>query len=227
MKKPIFSLKNLELVKNNHKILSINKFDFHRGAMYLFSGSIGCGKSSLMKVLIKDYSIDGGSLFYEGDDLNKISSSKYQKDIYFLDRNDKRPWFGGSVEKFMIKQIRSKISNDYKKVFKKICSSMKISDYLLKSDINKVSDGEFRWIQLSIAIAYDTKVLIIDYLEKFLDSNRRIILNRVLKRKSSHDGVTIISTSYTPESFKMSTSVFIKMDKGRITQVRSVSHKSK
>ena len=38
MKKPIFSLKNLELTKNNHKILSINKFDFHRGAMYLFSG---------------------------------------------------------------------------------------------------------------------------------------------------------------------------------------------
>ena len=64
-------------------------------------------------------------------------------------------------------------------------------------------------------------------LEKYLDSNRRIILNRVLKRKSSHDGVTIIATSYVPEAFKMSTSVFIKMDRGRITQVRSVSHKSK
>ena len=67
----------------------------------------------------------------------------------------------------------------------------------------------------------------IDYLEQFLDSNRRIILNRVLKRKSSHDRVTIITSSYSPEFFKMSTSVFIKMDNGRITQVRSVSHKSK
>jgi ABC-type cobalamin/Fe3+-siderophores transport system ATPase subunit len=98
---------------------------------------------------------------------------------------------------------------------------------LLKANISSISEGEFRWILLSIAIAIDSKVLVIDYLEKFLDSNRRIILNRVLKRKTSHDGVTIIASSYTPEAFKMSTSVYIKMDNGRITQVRSVSHKSK
>ena len=80
---------------------------------------------------------------------------------------------------------------------------------------------------MASSIAIDSKVLIIDYLDKSLDSNRRIILNRVLKRKSSHDGVTIITSSYSPEFFKMSTSVFIKMDNGRITQVRSVSYKSK
>tara|TARA_B100002051_G_scaffold197407_1_gene187315 strand:+ start:201 stop:884 length:684 start_codon:yes stop_codon:yes gene_type:complete len=227
MKKPIYSLKNLSLVKSEHKVLSINKFDFHRGAMYLFSGSIGSGKSSLMKVLTKDINVDKGLLFYEDQDITNISSSNYGKDTYFVDRTNKRPWLGGSVEKYMLKQIKSKVSDEYSKVFKKICNSMKISDYLLKSDINKISDGEFRWVLLSIAIAVDTKVLIIDYLEKYLDSNRRIILNRVLKRKSSHDGVTIIATSYVPEAFKMSTSVFIKMDRGRITQVRSVSHKSK
>ena len=227
MKKPIYSLKNLSYIKNDHKILSINKFDFHRGAMYLFSGSIGSGKSSLMKVLTKDIKVDNNNLLYEENDINSISSSDYIKDIYFVDRINKRPWLGGSVEKFMIKYIKSYFSTEYKKSFKKICNSMKISDHWLKSDISKISDGEYRWILLSIAIAVDTKVLIIDYIEKYLDSNRRIILNRILKRKSSHDGVTIIATSYIPESFKMSTSVFIKMDRGRITQVRSVSHKPK
>ena len=43
--------------------------------------------------------------------------------------------------------------------------------------------------------------------------NRRIILNRVLKRKTSYDGVTIIATTYNPDFFKMSASVIIKMDK--------------
>ena len=126
----------------------------------------------------------------------------------------------------MKKNIQAQLDQDYEKAFKKICNAMKIPDYILKSDISELSDGEFRWILLAIAISIDTKVLIINYLEKHLDSNRRIILNRVLKRKSSHDGVTIIASSYTPEAFKMSTSVYIKMDNGRITQVRSVSHKS-
>ena len=227
MKKPIFLIKKLFYSKNKSKILSVNKFDFHRGAIYLFSGSMGSGKSTLMKILSKNYKIDKGLVFYENNDIHKIKNSTYKSEVLFLDKNNKRPWLGGSVKKYMIKQIKSKVSQKHDKAFKKICNSMKISDYLLKADISSISEGEFRWILLSIAIAVDTKVLIIDYLEKFLDSNRRVILNRVLKRKSSHDGVTIIASSYTPEAFKMSTSVYIKMDNGRITQVRSVSHKSK
>jgi len=227
MKKPIFLIKKLFYSKNKSKILNINKFDFHRGVMYLFSGSMGSGKSTLMKILSKNHKIDNGLVFYEDNDINKTKNSNYKSEVLFLGKNNKRPWLGGTVKNYMIKQIKSKVPQNHDKVFKKICNSMKMPDYLLKADISTISEGEFRWILLSIAIAIDTKVLIVDYLEKSLDSNRRIILNRVLKRKSSHDGVTIIASSYTPEAFKMSTSVYIKMDNGRITQVRSVSHKLK
>ena len=227
MKKPIFLIKKLFYSKNKSKILNINKFDFHRGVMYLFSGSMGSGKSTLMKILSKNHKIDNGLVFYEDNDINKTKNSNYKSEVLFLGKNNKRPWLGGPVKNYMIKQIKSKVPQNHDKVFKKICNSMKMPDYLLKADISTISEGEFRWILLSIAIAIDTKVLIVDYLEKSLDSNRRIILNRVLKRKSSHDGVTIIASSYTPEAFKMSTSVYIKMDNGRITQVRSVSHKLK
>jgi len=226
MKKPIFLLKKLFYTKNKSKILSINKFDFHRGAMYLFTGSMGSGKSTLLNILSKNHNIDNGLVFYEDSDINKVNSSTYKKEVLFLDKVNKRPWFGGNVKDYMKKNIQTQLDKDYETAFKKICSAMKIPDYILKSDISEISDGEFRWILLAIAISIDTKVLIINYLEKHLDSNRRIILNRVLKRKSSHDGVTIIASSYTPEAFKMSTSVYIKMDNGRITQVRSVSHKS-
>lgn len=227
MKKPIFLLKKLFYTKNKSKILSINKFDFHRGAMYLFTGSMGSGKTMLLNILSKNYNIDNGLIFYEDSDINKVSTSIYKKEVLFVDKTNKRPWFGGDVKSYMKKHIQAQLGEDYEKPFKKICNSMKIPDYILKADISTLSDGEFRWILLAIAISIDTKVLIINYLEKYLDSNRRIILNRVLKRKSSHDGVTIIASSYTPEAFKMSTSVYIKMDNGRITQVRSVSHKSK
>jgi ABC-type cobalamin/Fe3+-siderophores transport system ATPase subunit len=227
MKKPIFLINKLIYSKNKSKILNINKFDFHRGAMYLFSGPIGSGKSTLMRILSKNYKIDNGLVFYEDNDINKVKNSDYKREVLFLDKNNKRPWLGGTVKNYMIKKIKSKVSQNHDKAFKKICNSMKISDYLLKADISLISEGEFRWVLLSIAIAIDTKVLIINYLEKFLDSNRRIILNRILKRKSSHDGVTIIASSYNPDFFKMSTSIFIKIDNGRVTQVRTTSYRSK
>ena len=42
-----------------------------------------------------------------------------EKILYFVDRSNKRPWLGGSVEKYMLKQIKSKVSDEYSKVFKK------------------------------------------------------------------------------------------------------------
>ena len=227
MKKPIFSIKKLYFSNKTSKILAINKFDFHRGAMYLFSGPMGAGKSTLMKILAKSQKITSSLVFYEGEDIGLIKSSVYNKEVTFLSQNNKRPWLGGNVRNYMIKKIKSSIGSNFDQIFKKICNSMKISNHLLEANISLISEGEFRWVLLSISIALDSKVLIIDYLDKSLDSNRRIILNRILKRKSSHDGVTIIASSYTPDFFKMSTSVFIKMDKGRISQVRSLSYKTK
>ena len=227
MQEPIYSIKNLSISNNKHKVLSINKFDLHRGAMYLFSGFIGSGKSTLMNILSKNKSINDGELFYEDKDINKISLSNYKKDIVYLDQINKRPWLGGTVKNYMLKKIKANLKTDYKKAFRKICNTMKIPKYLLDMDISTISEGEFRWVNLSISIAIDSKVLIINYLEKNLDFNRKVILNRVLKRKASYDGVTIIASSYNPDLFKMSTSVSIKIDRGRITQVRSLGHKSK
>ena len=227
MKIPIFSIKKLYFSNKKSKILSINQFEFHRGAMYLFSGSMGSGKSTLMQILAKIKTIDKGIVFYENDDICSIKKASFNKDVIFLGQNHKRPWLGGSVKKYMIKALKSNFGSDSNKILKKICNTMKIPNYLLDADISLISEGEFRWVVLSIGIALDSKVLIVDYLDKSLESSRRIILNRVLKRKASHDGVTIIASSYNPDFFKMSTSVFIKMDKGRIAQVRSVARKSK
>lgn len=225
MQQPIYSIKNLSISNNEHKILNINKFDLHRGAMYLFNGYIGSGKTTLMQVFSKQKSTEKGMIFYEGKDMSNISKTKYNKDIFYLEENNKRPWFAGKVKDFMINKIKlhSK-GKKHTEIFSKICNSMKISKFILDSKVSSISDGEFRWILLAISIAVDSKILIIDYLDKYLDSNKKIILNRILKRKTSYDGVTVIATTYNSIFFKMSSSVNIKIDRGRITQVRSSSH---
>jgi len=64
MQQPIYSIKNLSISNNGHKILNINKFDLHRGAMYLFNGYIGSGKTTLMQVFSKQKPTEKGMIFY-------------------------------------------------------------------------------------------------------------------------------------------------------------------
>ena len=225
MQKPIYSIKNLSISNNDHKILNINKFDLHRGAMYLFNGYIGSGKTILMQIFSKEKSIGKEMLYYEGDDISVISKSKYNKDIVYLEEVNNRPWFAGKAKDFIMNKIKLHAKNkNHEEIFNKICNSMKISKTILESKISSLSEGEFRWALLASSIAVDSKVLIIDYLDKYIDYNKKIILNRILKRKTSYDGVTIIATTYNPDYFKMSSSVNIKIDRGRITQVRSSSN---
>ena len=225
MQKPIYSIKNLSISNNDHKILNINKFDLHRGAMYLFNGYIGSGKTTLMQIFSKEKSIEKGMVYYEGDDISTISKSKYSKDIVSLGEVNNRPWFATKGKDFIFNKIKTHAKNkNHEEMFNKICNSMKISKTILESKISSLSEGEFRWILLASSIAVDSKVLIIDYLDKYIDYNKKIILNRILKRKTSYDGVTIIASTYNADYFKMSSSVNIKIDRGRITQVRSSSN---
>ena len=180
-----------------------------------------------MNVFSKNQTISDGMLFYEANDLNLISKSEYQNDITYLEEKDNRPWFAGNSSNYLKKIIKKGNPKNTDSSYNKICNSMKIPSSILSKNVSDLTDGEFRWLLLAGSIAVDKKVLFIDYIDKYLDYNKRMILNRLLKRKASYDGVTVIATTYNPEAFKMSTSVNIKIDKGRITQVRSTSNKSK
>ena len=53
MKNSLYNLKKVQF-KNNDFKLNINKFEIHRGAVYMISGKIASGKSVFLKLFNKD-----------------------------------------------------------------------------------------------------------------------------------------------------------------------------
>ena len=53
MNNSLYEIKKLQSIKSNFK-LNINKFEIHRGAVYLFSGRIESGKSLMLNILSKE-----------------------------------------------------------------------------------------------------------------------------------------------------------------------------
>ena len=223
MKKPIFEIRNLTYTNKEFNVLNIKKFEVHRSACYLFNGNMASGKTLLLDILSKTNSSYKGEVLYEGDMLKKTSSFKYNKEIKYVRQNFKAPYFQ-TVEKYLKSIVLSNSSLNSEKAISEIVKVMDFK-YIFNSKMRNLTPGQLRWVNLAANIAAFPKVLFIDELELHLNMVKIKNLCKVLYRKVNFEGVTIIATTQNKEFFNNLTSVAININHGRITSVRSKSHR--
>ncbi len=212
----LYLMKKVKLQKGNFK-LNINKFEVHRGAIYMISGKIASGKSLFVNILNNKVGFDG-SILYEGEDLKVVNKRNYLNDVCFISG---LPFSFKTVENY----IQSYISKydaikKKKKDIKALIRKFGIID-LLDKNMYSLSPSQKRLVSLIAGIAADSKVLIIDDLDSYLTMDELKILKSILKKKASYDGVTIISTCRYIYNFDKFASINITLDSGRIIRVRS------
>ena len=78
---------------------------------------------------------------------------------------------------------------------------------------------------MAAQIAADTKVLFIDEYEQHLGKEDLKKLNSILYRKINFDGVTVIVSTQNKDTLNRLASVYITLENGRITSLRSFSKK--
>ena len=88
MQKPIISIKKLSFNHKERTVININKFELHRGAMYLFTGGTGSGKTTLLNLLLRRENYDSGIIEYEGKEY-QIQAKRRKKISAFLTPSDK------------------------------------------------------------------------------------------------------------------------------------------
>ena len=227
MKNPIFSIKKIQISKDGNKILDVRKLDIHRGSCYVIYGDVGSGKSTLLNLLFKKENASANTVMYEKKDLTTISQKSYYRDVCFISQNISLPWFKITVKNYLSKKVNSYNNlSEPKKRISNVISRMKLRKYL-DMDYRTLSDGERRWIQLAVAIASDTKVLLIDGFGQYLGEEKLNILSRILYRKINYDAATLIVSTHIRERLSKIASVFIRLDEGRIVSVRSRNKKKK
>ena len=226
MKNPIYQINNLTYINKNNTILNIKNFEIHRGTCYMCSGNMASGKTLLINILTKNIKKYNGEIFYNNDNLSSFSNKLYNNDIAVVSQNIKMPYFK-TVKEYLINEI-SKKHNDttLDKKLNNIITVMEIK-YLLDKKVKSLSPSQARWIELASKIASYPKVLFIDEIEQHLSKKNMESLSKILYRKCNYDGVTLIATTQNPEMFTNLTSVNITLNQGRITKVRSFTHKTK
>ena len=226
MDKPIFTLNGVTYRNDNETVLNIKNFEFHRGACYMLSGDMGCGKTLIVNIMNRKIKPATGDILYEGENLYNVSLSSYNSDVAYVTQETKKPFFK-TVYQYIYTYVKN--NNQNSKIDKLVNNIITVMDikYLVNKKVRNLTPGQFRWIDLAAKIASFPKVLFIDELEQHLSINKIKILNKILYRKSNYDGITIIATTQNRELFSSLVSVNINLNHGRITSVRSSNKKRK
>ena len=223
MQTPLYSIKNLHVIKENEEWLQIKQFDIHRGACYIFVGRMGSGKTTFLDILYSRRKIGKGEIKFEEQDLHSYSNWEYQNQIAVVPQKFNPPW--GTVANYMRKTCLrySHVKNPDKRL-NEIGRKMNISS-LLTRKMKSLTPGELRWIVLATQISADTKVLFIDEYEQHLGKEELKQLNNILYRKINYDGITLIATTQNQDCLNRLASVTVSLENGRITSLRSFSKK--
>jgi len=111
-------------------VLKNVSFSFNRGDMVGIVGTVGSGKSTLVRLLAKLYPVERGRIFINGVDINDISSENIRKLIAFVPQ-----------ESFLFSdQVQRNIAFAQQKIdFEKVVRYAKLAS--VHDEIEKFSDG--------------------------------------------------------------------------------------
>lgn len=168
------------------------------GEFVVLTGESGCGKTTLIKMLLKEVDPDGGTIFVDGKDISKIKRSEipyYRRGIGVLFQ-DFRLIQEESVYDNLVDAILA-TGGSYKDANFKIVNVLTMLgiDFLHKRFPKEISGGEQQKVCLARAIINNPKILLVDEPTGNLDPDASKEINRLLD--VIHDqGVTVVMATH-------------------------------
>lgn len=182
--------KNVSYQIDNKQILSDISFKLNQGQITTILGSNGSGKSSLIKLLLKDKSEYAGLIEYNHQPFVKTS------EISILMQSTIIPdhFTVYDFMKYSLIGSRSILSRITDEDIAQIDKCLKMGDSLQFKHklISKLSGGERQRIIISSALVNNPKLLILDEPTTFLDIKYQTIILNLIKALNKELGMTIL-----------------------------------
>ena len=204
--------------------LSDISFAIDRGESLGIIGPTGCGKSTILSLLLRFYDADAGRIFvdgrdvrtYEKDALHKKFGVVFQNDMIFFDSLRANIDFGrGLSDEALMRAVDDAAAGDY------LRSLPHGLDYEASIGGANLSGGQKQRLLVARALAGDPEILILDDSSSALDYRTDAAMRRAIAEH--HKGATVIMVAQRVSSIQNMTNILV-MDNGRCIGYGSHAH---
>ncbi len=180
-----------------------------KGECVAITGASGCGKTTLSKLLLGLYPLDGGTMIINGLDIKKFPLAALRKQIAYVPQE---PYlFNGSIEE----NIRMGQSNATEEEVIKAAKQANAHEFIIHFSEgyhtkvgergNNLSGGQRQRIAIARAILKDCPIILMDEATSALDNESEQFVNDALKNLQGKK--TIIMIAHRPSTIQLADKV--------------------
>lgn len=184
------------LSHHERNILNQINIRFEKGKKYLLVGESGCGKSTIIKLLMNYYRDYDGSILIDNKNFKNIDKDSWYRCLSVVSQNDFV--FHDTIEN-NITLFQSTSEKELNHVLEICCLTEFVAshqdklDFIIAENGGNISGGERQRICLARALMRRSPVLILDEATSALDSETAL---RIEKNLLDLEGITLISISH-------------------------------
>ena len=175
-------------------VLKNINFKVEKGESIGIIGESGCGKTTLIKLILGFYPVNGGEILINGENINNWTSSSLRQKMAYVSQNDF--WFKDTIFNNITIGNRKATTEDMDRIF----SVVRMEDFINKTSkgyntiieegATNLSSGEKQRLSIAKALITNPDVLILDESTSNLDASTEEFV--VEKLRGEKDKIKII-----------------------------------
>lgn len=214
-------VKNISKIFDNKLVLNNLNFNVSDGELLSILGKSGCGKTTLLKILIGIEKPSSGSILKNNKNITKYDISKRGMGIVF---QNYALFPNMTVLENVSYALKNKLK-DKKKAYKQamdVISMVNLEDHINKYP-DELSGGQMQRVAIARTLALKPDVILFDEALSALDAENKIILRNKIRELNKKFNITMIFITHDQEeAFSISDRVMI-MNDGCIEQIDKLS----
>lgn len=210
-------VKNLSKIFDNKLVLKDLNFNVNDGELLSILGKSGCGKTTLLKILIGIEEPSSGIILKNDKNITKCDISKRGMGIVFQN-------YALFPNMTVLENVSYALNNKLKDKKKSneqamdIISMVNLDEHINKYP-NELSGGQMQRVAIARTLALKPDVILFDEALSALDAENKIILRNKIKELNEKFNITMIFITHDQEeAFSISDRVMI-MNDGCIEQI--------
>lgn len=222
MEQSVLSLQGINKKYGNKQILNNISFDVQQGEFLSLLGSSGCGKTTLLKLLVGIETQTTGAIYKSGTDISTLTPFErkigivFQNYALFPNMNVfQNVAFALKSSHLSKEEVEAKV--------KDMLEMVGLSEHIYKKP-RQLSGGQQQRVAIARTLIMQPDVILLDEPMSALDASIRMVLRKLLKDIQKKSNVTMIYVTHDQEeAFAMSDRILI-LNNGKIEQLDTPSN---